>query len=392
MNGEQHKLVTTRWRAVAAAAATAAALVAVAPAASADPGRPSPGPASARNEELNAIKATSATDLWVLGHNDTTGAPLIWHGNGRSWTQIPLSAQVLRGGTVADIGAASPGSAWAVGSIGSSSTLILHWNGKTWSRQASPNAPGLDLLSSVTATSASNAWAVGEACSKTSQNCAPLILHWNGARWSKSASPAVGTRESLSDVTAISPDNAWADGLTCSPNTGCPGGAVIVHWNGRKWSSQKLPAMSELGLFAITASSARDVWAFGRNYNGGNSFTAIALRWTGTRWATASPPARLVRNGVLDSGAAISSGDVWAVGSPAGDTVLIRWNGKTWSRVPSPAPGVRGSTDLWQVAAVSGQDAWAVGSYCAKPYKVSCGASRPLLQHWNGKAWTTVPI
>lgn len=244
----------------------------------------------------------------------------------------------------------------------------------------------------MTATSAGNAWAVGQACSKTSQNCAPLILHWNGARWSKSPSPGVGTRETLSDVTATSPDNAWADGMTCGPTTGCPGGAVIVHWNGRRWTSQKLPAMSKLGLFAITASSAGDVWAFGRNYNGGDSFTAIALRWTGTRWAAASPPARLVRNGALDSGAATSPGDVWAVGSPAGNTVLIRWNGKAWSRVPSPTPGVRGSTDLWRVAAVSGRDAWAVGSYCAKPYKVACGASRPLLQHWNGKAWTTVPI
>ena len=60
-----------------------------------------------------------------------------------------------------------------------------------------------------------------------------------------------------------------------------------------------------------------------------------------------------------------------------GDTVLIHWNGKTWSRVPSPTPGVRGSTGLWQVAAISRQDAWAVGSYCAKPYTVNCTANRP---------------
>jgi len=42
-------------------------------------------------------------------------------------------------------------------------------------------------------------------------------------------------------------------------------------------------------------------------------------------------PARLGPNGVLKSGAVTSPDDVWAVGSPAGDTVLIHWNGKRWT-------------------------------------------------------------
>ena len=395
MHGERHALVTTirarrRSLAAAASAVAAAALLAVAPAASAAPAHAGRAPATAANEELHQIQTVSATDIWVVGQNDTTSAPLVWHGNGRTWTQIPVPSRVLHGGSVSTIAATSPDNAWLVGTTGD--TLILHWNGKAWSRQASPNVPGrTDLLSSVTATSARDAWAVGQACSKTSQNCSPLILHWNGADWSKSASPMVGQREQLEDVTAVSPDNAWADGLICTTNGACPGGAVMVHWNGKAWSSQKLPATPGLGLVAVAATSARDPWAFGRTFVDG-TFTAVALRWTGSRWATASPPARLVPNGALESGAVTSPDDVWAVGFPAGDTVLIRWNGKTWSRVPSPTPGVRGSTELWQVAAISRQDAWAVGSYCAKPYTVNCTASRPLLQHWNGKRWTTASI
>jgi hypothetical protein len=386
---------TRRWRA-AGGAALAAALLAVAPAASAAPARhPGRIPGAAANEQLDNIQAVSATDIWVLGQHDTTSAPLVWHGNGRTWTQVPVPGQLLHGGSLADIAATSPDSAWAIGTTGSSQTLILHWNGTAWSRQASPNAPGVDLLDSATATSAGSAWAVGEACAKTSQTCSPLILHWNGTRWSLTTSPLVADSDHLEDVTATSPDNAWADGLTCSITFGCPSGAMIVHWNGKTWSSQKLPATRGLGLIAIAAASARDGWAFGRIFNGGDTFTPVALRWTGSRWATASPPARLVPNGALESGAVTAPDDVWAVGLPdsgPGNTILIHWNGKTWSRVPSPTPGVRGSTQLGQVVALSGQDAWAVGSYCAKPYTVNCAANRPLLQHWNGKTWTRANI
>jgi hypothetical protein len=392
-------VATTRTRRrsrAAAGAALTAALLAVAPAASAAPTRhPGRTPAAAASEQLDNIQAVSATDIWVLGQNETTSAPLVWHGNGRTWTQIPVPGQMLHGGGLAGIAATSPDSAWAVGTTGSSQTLILHWNGTAWSRQASPNAPGVDLLDSLTATSPGNAWAVGEACSKTSQNCSPLILHWNGTRWSLTRSPLVADSDHLEDVTATSPDNAWADGLTCSLTLGCPSGAMIVHWNGQAWASQKLPATRGLGLGAIAATSASDGWAFGRIFNGGDTFTPVALRWTGSRWATASPPARLVPNGVLESGAVTAPDDVWAVGltnSGPGNTILIHWNGKTWSRVPSPTPGVRGSTQLGQVATLSRQDAWAVGSYCAKPYTVNCAASRPLLQHWNGKAWTAARI
>ncbi|MGH3398599.1 MAG: hypothetical protein ACRDPO_28325 [Streptosporangiaceae bacterium] len=151
----------------------------------------------------------------------------------------------------------------------------------------------------------------------------------------------VADSEQLKDVTATSPDNAWADGLTCSIKTGCPSGAAMVHWNGKAWSSQKLPTTPGLGLFAVAATSARDPRAFGRTF-ASSTFTPVALRWTGSRWATASPPARLVPNGTLESGALTAPDDVWAA-----------------------------------------------GSYCPGS---ACKVSRPLLQHWNGKRWTAVSI
>jgi hypothetical protein len=87
-----------------------------------------------------------------------------------------------RGGTgeLYRIAATSARSAWAVGVNGCDGcahpkTVILRWNGTTWTRTPSPKG----ALYGVTVTSARNAWAVGY----TSGFGRTLILHWNGTAW-----------------------------------------------------------------------------------------------------------------------------------------------------------------------------------------------------------------
>jgi hypothetical protein len=72
--------------------------------------------------------------------------------------------------------ATSASNAWAVGSTGTK-TLIVHWNGTAWKRVPSPTPAAGGFLGGVTATSARNAWAVGRTGGKT------LIEHWNGVTW-----------------------------------------------------------------------------------------------------------------------------------------------------------------------------------------------------------------
>ena len=78
----------------------------------------------------------------------------------------------------------SPSSAWAVGSRITSiqnDTLVLHWNGTRWTRVASPDPGGQggSSLNAVSSFSRSGAWAVGS-------GGGVLILRWNGARWTRS--------------------------------------------------------------------------------------------------------------------------------------------------------------------------------------------------------------
>ena len=86
----------------------------------------------------------------------------------------------------------------------------------------SPSPRGFSVLSAVTTTSFSNAWAVGYASGKT------LILHFDGRSWKRVPSPSPASYCTLLSVSASSPTNAWAVGSAGS-NT------LILHWNGRHW-------------------------------------------------------------------------------------------------------------------------------------------------------------
>lgn len=93
---------------------------------------------------------------------------------------------------------------------------------------------------------------------------------------------------------------------------------------------------------------------------------------------------------VLDGVAALSLDDAWAVGNyiDAGgfdQTLIEHWDGHRWHRVASRNPAA--DDGLTAVTAVSPTDVWAVGS-------MSSGApfnDRPLAEHWNGSAWQVVP-
>jgi hypothetical protein len=64
----------------------------------------------------------------------------------------------------------------------------------------------------------------------------------------------------------------------------------------------------------------------------------------------------------LQAVAALSATDAWAVGTIGGKTLTEHWNGKIWTRVPSPSPAraVAGNV-LTSVATISASDAWAAG-------------------------------
>ena len=148
--------------------------------------------------------------------------------------------------------AAASNDVWVVGQeiVGSSSnTLIEHWNGTSWSVVSSPKVANGAFLSSVTAVSLTDVWAVGG----NNNFEVNLVEHWNGTSWSIISSPAFnGATDILYSISADSGNDVWAVGY----NFGV--GTSILHFNGTSWS--RMATAAKAGLFGVTALSPTDVW------------------------------------------------------------------------------------------------------------------------------------
>jgi hypothetical protein len=137
---------------------------------------------------------------------------------------------------------------------------VLHWNGTKWRVQASPGQDDRTQLEGVSATSATDAWAVGEVFNGSVDRT--LILHWNGTAWKVAKSPNVGPDyNDLYDVDASSTSNAYAVGETYKNGIQR---LLILHWNGSKWAPQ-FPSQPGQGdtLEGVSTTSSSNVWAVG---------------------------------------------------------------------------------------------------------------------------------
>ena len=209
----------------------------------------------------------------------------------------------------------------------------------------------------------------------------------------------------LEGVSATSGRNVWAVGAFGRDygKNGVAHGAepLIAHWNGRSWTTTRIGLRNFKGYYGyfagVAATSATSAWA------AGGLLTQYAWpwidQWDGTAWKQDLTPIVGPDDGTSDlSGvAAASRGSAWAVGDyyagPGEDadlTLILRWSGTRWRRVPSPNPAGAGSgarNALRGVAAQSPADAWAVGAANSGP----SGQRSTLIEHWDGAAWTAVP-
>jgi hypothetical protein len=250
---------------------------------------PTPG----GNANLTGVAATSTRNAWAVGDTHSgLGAPLIEHWNGTSWAKAHYPAPA--GGSLVAVAAASAGNAWAVGSIRANpkgtrqTTLIEHWNGSAWTRVPSPNVADRhgSLLQGVTATGLDSAWAVGFSFGGRGSTDRPLILHWNGVRWSQVHSPNPTGDTLLSAVSAASPTDAWAVGYTnptrCGRNQ-VPCGTAAFRWNGKTWTATDSynPPVKLVDEFAgVAVSSGHNAWAVGSSDWG----ATLIEHWNGTAW------------------------------------------------------------------------------------------------------------
>ena len=361
-----------------------AMLLAWATAASAAPGWtvvPTVDPSASTNV-LNAVAVRGPADAWAVGHltapdQDDDGLNMLTeHWNGSSWTQVAAPAVLHQDESLLAVSASSATDAWAVGftkTVGAAGRfpLAVHWNGSAWAIVPTPTLSGgaKSTLNGVVAFTPTNAWAVGKG-----RNGAALAERWNGTTWAvvPVPTPAGAASSQLSGISALSPSNIWAVGSVATVvGTTVQTRTLIEHWNGTAWGVvPSRNATSSNLLTGVAAVASNNVWAVGYTVttDGTNQpYKTLIEHWNGSAWSVVASPSP-ASNDTLAGVAARSAGDVWAVGTrqdrsgaiPIDRTLTEHWNGSAWSVVASPNVG--GNDNLLNGVAATTGDVWAVGS------------------------------
>ena len=155
------------------------------------------------------------------------------------------------------------------------------------------------------------------------------------------------------------------------------------------WSTVSSPKVGTSPIFlnGVAALSTNDVWAVGSYGNGQSSLTLVE-HWNGTQWnVVASPNVEGLTSDELLGIAALASNDIWAVGdydSSHMQPLVEHWDGKAWRIIASPTSASSGNA-LAAISAISATDIWAVGTTSSAN---SASGYQPLIEHWNGTQWS----
>ena len=375
----------------------------------------SPVPTGATDASLLGVSCSSPTSCFAVGDfaSRATGGPLLERWDGSTWSVVAGAAEsgaferapehrvVHAAGRRAGSGfGTSPGldavwctsatSCFAVGT-GSTGTLIEGWNGSSWSDVAGPTphgASGAELFG-VSCSGPTDCTAVGDSFTDSATSAdvseqTTLAEHWDGTSWAIVAGPSGAILSQLNGVSCPAPASCAAVGDS----------TLAERWDGASWSVAPLTTQtSESQLTQVSCTSATRCFAVG-SAESDTGISSLVERWDGARWSivpSPNPPGALVAE--LAGVACTSATSCFAVGI-SGDlvhglsTLVERWNGTSWSIVPSPNPNPRGPNfvQLNGVACANRNSCNAVG------YTFATAGPRPVAEHWNGKTWALVAV
>ena len=129
-------------------------------------------------------------------------------------------------------------------------------------------------------------------------------------------------------------------------------------------------------FFQTAAISKTDIWAVGDTFTraGKSIYRPFIRHFNGSSWEAITIPH--ASGSTADWVSASAARNVWVGGlknSPVATTVVYRWNGAGWGKVPMPA-----TTFLQGVVALAPNNVWAFGT---------SGAVSDDIFHWNGSRW-----
>jgi hypothetical protein len=313
---------------------------------------------------------------WAVGAQGAGVPPTaeLWDGTAFSLVATPDLGPGDSG--LNSVTAIGPNDVWAAGFHlpGQSYTSVAeHWDGTGWTVSSLQDAgPATNSLFGVASAGTNAVWAVGEAT--VGDVYQTLMERWDGSGWTIVATPDAPASGSnaLESVVAIDPTHAWAVGYEWDLAAVAYRTLTMQTTDGATWQivSSPNPSNDDDVLLRASAASANDVWAVGYQTSG-SAFFPLAEHWDGTQWTASSVPAPPGSFAILRGVTVIGPGDVWAVGAwydPATgryEPLVEHYDGSAWSIVPGPVAA--GDTELIGIGSGPTGQIWAVGKNQTKP-------------------------
>ena len=338
-----------------------------------------PSPNRGTVSGLNGVAVASANDAWSVGYskNPSSGLneTLVEHWDGTVWTIIPSPNISGIHNFLSGVTVAGANDVWAAGGStdypgGSNPPLIEHWDGTAWSIIPNPGLPG-ELLTGISAGSPTNVWAVG-----IDNTLNTLTMHWDGTAWTRVVSPHYYVNSGFKGVAALGPTDVWAVGSFYQPDVAdqtlvghytavCPPAtptATPVPVCPTGWHDE---ASVNIGsdntvLQSIAAVTDDDLWAVGQ-YGPSNQHQTLIEHRVGGNWSIVTSPNPSPADTYLNDVSVVTANDIWAVGESSRHSLIEHWDGTRWTIVPAPVPGNGGPTALNAIEARTADDIWAVG-------------------------------
>jgi hypothetical protein len=182
---------------------------------------------------------------------------------------------------------------------------------------------------------------------------------------------------SFYQTAAISTTNIWAVGPTYTTAGKTIYQPFIRHFNGSSWQAITIPNASSSTADWVSASAANNVWVGGLKNS--STATSVVYRWNGTGWAKIPVPAMTYLQGVV----ALAPNNVWAFG-PSGTVYddVFHWNGTKWQGYLSNTLNFVPQG----ISASAANNVWVSG------YAYSGSKQVVTAYRWNGSAWHPVSM
>lgn len=272
--------------------------------------------------------------------------------------------------------------AWAdlrTGTAAGDSGIAERWSGRKWSVLMAPTVSQESELLGVSCTSPHARVAVGfvgvgpKCAGSGGRQCSfeGTVGRWDGRRWSIRPFPQ---RQPVAGLDTQGP--ALFGGfaaVSCASEAACVAvsGAVAERWDGWRWSAERIPAPKglQLGLASVSCASATFCTAVGTAMGrSGRYEEAIVEHWNGKRWSRQRVADREL---LLESVSCPSRDFCVALGGSAVEV----WNGTRWSLGSATPPRAHAEVSLSGVACTSRRVCTAVGTD-ARHY-------RPLVERYS---------